>query len=225
LAVCALCGGAGASTLTYLIGRAAARSDAEPVLVCDTGGPSAGLAEYVGVHSPRSLAGVADALAAGEALDQGLFADAGGGLRVIARRPDLESHGERNAIARVLADAREVHLLTVVDCGTLARPADRWALGAATHIAWVLPATTSGLRRGRRLIDLFPPHAGREFVVARHDAAGRRTPMPELAALADERGGPLILMPHVADLAEDPSDAAVEEASVSLEAIRRLVQR
>src|SRR5258708_8512026 len=38
LAVCGLCGGAGASTLAYLVPLAAAREGSEPVLVADTRG-------------------------------------------------------------------------------------------------------------------------------------------------------------------------------------------
>ena len=42
LAVCGLCGGAGASTIAYLIALAEARSERGDVLVADTGGPTAG---------------------------------------------------------------------------------------------------------------------------------------------------------------------------------------
>jgi Flp pilus assembly CpaE family ATPase len=225
LAVCGLCGGAGTSTLAYLIARATARSDTEPVLVCDTGGPAAGLASYAGLESPRSLAAAADAIALGETLEEGLYASAGDGLRVIARGPDLDSEGDERALARLLADAREVHQLTVADCGTLARPADRRVVDVATHVAWVVPATVGGLQRGRRLIDLFPVHAGSELVVARRDGRSRRPPMSELAELADARGGPLVLVPHLPDLAEKRADLAIEEASVALEAIRGVLQR
>ena len=46
LAVCGLCGGAGASTLAYLIAALRAEQQGGPVLVCDTGGPAGGLAAY-----------------------------------------------------------------------------------------------------------------------------------------------------------------------------------
>jgi hypothetical protein len=144
---------------------------------------------------------------------------------VIARRPDLDSRGDEHAMARLLADAREAHGLTVADCGTLARPADRRVLDAATHVAWVFPATLSGLRRGRRLVDLFPGRERRELVVARRDGTGRRPPMSALTELADDRGAPLVLMPHVPDLAENRPDAALEEASVALDAIRTVLRR
>jgi Flp pilus assembly CpaE family ATPase len=225
LALCGLCGGAGASTLAYLLARAAADEEGLPVLACDTGGPGAGLATYAGRRSPRSLAGVADAIAAGEPLDGDLFAQDQRGLRLIARGPDLDAVGEPLGLARLLSDARATHALTVVDCGTLARPLDRELLGAASHIVWVLPASPSGVARGRRLLELLPPpRYGRELVVARHDPDGRAD-TAQLAALADERGGPLVLVPQLPDLAAGDVDAAVELAGVALTAILGFLRR
>jgi Flp pilus assembly CpaE family ATPase len=226
LAVCGLAGGAGASTLAFLVARGAARSDHQPVLVCDTGGPVAGLAGYAGVSSPRSLAGAADALAREEPLSEGLFAQAETGLRVIAHAPELDGEGDARWVAHLLRDAREAHLLTVVDCGTLARQVDRQALAGATHVAWVLAATRGGLRRARQTLGLLPRDPARlELVVARHDAAGRAPPTAELAALAAERGAPLVLLPHVPDLAERSAQEAADAASVTLRAIQGVLAR
>jgi Flp pilus assembly CpaE family ATPase len=226
VAVCGLCGGAGASTLAFLIAREAARSGEGPVLLCDTGGPTGGLAAYVGAESPRSFASVADALARNEPLTGGLFAQADDGLRLLARGPELDSEGDQRAAGRLLRDAREAHPLTVFDCGTLARRLDRQVFGEATHVAWVLPATSSGVRRARRLLAAVPL-AGpeRELLVARQDAAGRTPPTAELAALAGERLGPLVLMPHVADLGERPVREVAEAASVTLGAIHGVLRR
>ena len=55
LAVCGLAGGAGVTTLSYLIALAAVRQWTDPVLVADTGGPSGGLAACAGVEVERSL--------------------------------------------------------------------------------------------------------------------------------------------------------------------------
>jgi Flp pilus assembly CpaE family ATPase len=226
LAVCALCGGAGASTLAYLIGRHRARHAERPVLVCDTGGPTAGLSAYAGVESPRSLGGVADALVAGESLADGLFVEDGGGLRVLARPPQCEQQGHEGALRRVLHDAREAHALTVVDCGTLNHAADRWVLAAATHVAWVLPATDSAVLRGERVLAAIPSLAGRpELIVARPDASGHRPPTPVLKQLAAERAAPLVLMPHIPDLVEHPPEEALEAASVTLAAMEAVVRR
>src|SRR5438105_3052411 len=74
LAVCGVCGGAGASTLAYLIALAAARARRQPVLVADTGGPTGGLAALAGVEAPRSLPELADHIAAGLTPRTGLYA-------------------------------------------------------------------------------------------------------------------------------------------------------
>src|SRR5918996_4969449 len=52
LAVCGLCGGAGVSTLSYLVARFAIGLAEGHVLVCDTGGTTGGLAPYARVGSP-----------------------------------------------------------------------------------------------------------------------------------------------------------------------------
>ncbi len=53
------------------------------------------------------------------------------------------------------------HALVVVDCGTLQQAADRLVLRAASHIAWVLPATRSGVRRAEGVLAAVPDAAGR----------------------------------------------------------------
>src|SRR6266699_1020931 len=65
LAVCGVCGGAGASTLSYLLARFAVDQLDGHVLVCDSGGPTGGLAGCTGVESPRSLSESADQIAPG----------------------------------------------------------------------------------------------------------------------------------------------------------------
>ena len=129
LAVCGLCGGAGASTLAYLIALAAARAGAGPVLVADTGGPSGGLACYAGVEAPRSLAEVAEHLAAGLPTGQLVATH----RRRAARARDRPALHARVPARRARAAARpraRAHALTVIDCGTLAREADQVALAA-----------------------------------------------------------------------------------------------
>lgn len=224
LAVCGLCGGAGASTLAALVARAAAEERREPVLVCDSGGPTGGLAAYVHAESPRSLAGLANAIGAHEALADGLFADAGPGLRVLATRPQLDTAVDAYGLTRILRAAREAHALTVVDCGVPGTAADVQVLAAATHVAWVLPATAGGIRRAERVLGLFPMGA-RELLVARHEAAGRAAPVAELTELAATRDAPLVLMPHLPDLAERPTAEALDAARLSLDAIAMALRR
>jgi Flp pilus assembly CpaE family ATPase len=227
LAVCGVCGGAGATTVAYLVALAASQhSAAEPVLVCDTGGPSGGLATYARAESPRSLCGVANAVAAYEPLAEGLFADAGPGLRVLATRPQLGAEGDARGVARVLHDARGTHALTVVDCGALHGTLVLQVLDAATHVAWVLPATAAGARQGVRVLSLFGVEATRrEIVIARHQPAERNAPFKQLAALAATRNAPLVLMPAVANAGERPAEEALDEARVSVDAIEAVIGR
>jgi hypothetical protein len=226
LAVCALCGGAGASTLAYLLGRHATRSAEGPVLVCDTGGPTGGLASYARVQSPRSLPRLSEAIAAHDSLAEGLFADAATGLRLIAGAPEARAEGDEDGARRLLRDARVDHALTVVDCGTLGRALDRLALAAATHVAWILPATASGVRRATPVVEQFglDPER-REIVVARKDPCAVKPPLEVLAALAEARHAPLILMPQVPDLGERHPDEGLEEAGVTLDAIEAVLSR
>jgi MinD-like ATPase involved in chromosome partitioning or flagellar assembly len=225
VAVVGLCGGAGVSTLTYLVGLVAARASTAPILACDMGGPTAGLAAYAGVESPRSVSQIAHALGAREQTPGSLFAYAAEGLRLIAGGPQFTVPESQAGVARVLSDAAEAHGLTVVDCGTLSRPAEQLALGRATHVLWVLPATPSGAQRAARVLESVLPHLpGREVLVARHDAAARHAPMPDLEALADERRAPLVLMPHVPDLTERPVASVIEAAQVTLGAIATVIR-
>jgi hypothetical protein len=222
LAVCGLCGGAGASTLAYLLGRHLARAH-EPVLVCDAGGPTGGLAVYARVRSARSLPRLADAVAQREELTGGLFADGGDGLRVIAGEPEPIGDGDESGLARILGDARDAHRLTIADCGTLARRGERQVLAAASHVAWVVPVGAGAVRRGRRVLELVPAEPGRpELLVARQDGHEERAPLAELRALAGERGAALVLMPDVGDPVER---AGVERASLTLDAIALAVAR
>jgi Flp pilus assembly CpaE family ATPase len=220
LAVAGLCGGAGASTLAFLAARHAARDGERPVLVADTGGPTGGLAACARVAVARSLPRAAAAIAAHEPLGAGLFAEAGGGLRVMASAPEPPVDVAADAAARVLADARGAHRLTVVDCGVPHGPLESQVLEAATHVAWVLPATLGGARRARRTLELFPPHPDRrELVIARHDAAGATAPLTLLKELAAGRRAPLLLVPHLPDLAEQTPDTALELAGEALDAL------
>jgi len=226
LAVCALCGGAGASTLSYLVGAWVAASSEAPVLVCDAGEPTAGLSVYAGIESLRSLDEIAAELNAGTLVSDGLFASPRLGLRLIAAAPRLETHTDSAAAERLIRDAREEHSLTVIDCGRLATQVGRLALQQASHVVWVLPATISGVVRARRVLALHEPDSSlREIVVARADPGARQAPMAELTSLADGRHGPLVLMPHVPDLGEHSCDEGLAAAQITLEAISSLLRR
>jgi len=216
LAVCGLCGGAGASTLAYLVALAEARWRSAAVLVGDTGGPGGGISCYAGVQAPRSLVEVADHVAAGLPVGR-LFTNIAG-LRVLATGPRFTPACARDGIGLILAYAREHYALSVIDCGTLAREADQVTLASASHIAWVLPASTSGIRRARPVLEAINPYLqGRELTVARHD--GRKAPLRELKRLAERRHTPLVLLPSIPDLTTADLNQALETAQVPLQAI------
>ncbi|MGH2903319.1 MAG: hypothetical protein ACRDK7_07025 [Solirubrobacteraceae bacterium] len=218
-----LCGGAGVSTLACLTAATAAAQSQAPVLVCDTGGPTAALALYTGVKSVRTLADAAARLAISEPLGGGLFAVGEHELRVIAGDPQFTVDGEKQAVQRVLADARRAHALTVVDGGTLARASDQAAIAIATHVAWMLPASEGAVARARRVLSRLAPLPGPELIVAR--AHAQRAPMRALRALAEQRGAPLVLMPRVRDLTGTPPLEVACEAALTLQAIGGLLRR
>ncbi len=94
LAVCGLCGGAGTSTLAYLVALASVREGPGLVLVGDTGGPSGGLSQYARVEAPRSLTEAAELVAHGLPTGQ-LVARTSEGLRVLATGPRFALECER----------------------------------------------------------------------------------------------------------------------------------
>ncbi len=219
LAVCGLTGGAGVTTLAYLVALAAAEQDDGPVLVADTGGPTGGLAALAGVETPHSLPELTVQLAAGRPLGGGVYATGRAGVRVLASGPEFCPTRADEQLARLLIYAREAHRLTVVDCGTLARAPDRLALAAATHIAWVLPATADGVSRARRVLDAAPATAATQLVIGRRDPRQSKAPLRELRRIAAERPAPLVLVPHLPGLEPGRLDGARRAAQVPVQAI------
>jgi len=223
--VCGLCGGAGASTLAYLVALAEASGGCRSVLLCDTGGPSGGVAWYAGVESPRSLVEAAEHVAAGLPTGQ-LVAIARDGLRVLAPGPRFTPECARAGVELLLDHARARYELTVIDCGTLAREADHVALERASHVAWVLPATVGGIRRARRVLEAINPYLlGAELIVARHDDRARNAPLSELRRVAERRRATLVLLPTLPDLATSDVTEALGIAQVSLQAIQGALAR
>jgi MinD-like ATPase involved in chromosome partitioning or flagellar assembly len=225
LAVCGLCGGAGTSTLAYLIALFTARRHADPVLVCDTGGPDGGLADHAGVAAPRSLVEVAEHVTTG--LPPGrVYVTGADGVRVLATGPRFTPDCAADGVKLVLDDARGAHALTVVDCGTLTRAAEQIALAAASHIAWVLPATPRGVRRGERVLGAVNPYLlGGEIIMARRDEREPKAALDELKRLARDRDATLVLVPHLPEISDAGNDAALDAAQVSLQAIHGVLAR
>jgi len=226
LAICSLCGGAGASTLTHLVAASAARLSNAPVLACDAGAVTPGLEIYAAAACDHSLAELADCVAVGERPPRAPVVIVDHGLRVLAAGPRPGLDGDPRGLQRVLSDARDAHGLCVLDCGTLARPAQRAAAKASTHLAWLVPATLSGIARARAALRVHSAGlTAHELVVARSDPAGRRPPMRELTQVADERAAPLVLFPHIPDLSEAPFEERIETAQLALEALGTLLSR
>jgi MinD-like ATPase involved in chromosome partitioning or flagellar assembly len=225
LAVCGLAGAAGVTTLSYLIALAAVRQCTDPVLVADTGGPSGGLAACAGVEVERSLGELAQQLASGAPLGGGIYATGRDGLRVLATGPEFDSHPADDQVKLLLAHAREAHGLTVIDCGTLTRPAEQTAAAAATHLAWVLTASAHGVRRGLRVLDAVPPMAGKELIVARNDVRQASAPLRQLRRIAAERRALLVLVPHLPGLDAGRLDACADAAQIPVQAILGALRR
>ena len=225
LSVCGLAGGVGVTTLAYLIARAAARQLPDPVLVADTGGPSGGLAACAGVEVPRSLGELAEQLADGVPLGAGIYGTGRDGLRVLAAGPEFSSRCHDNALRELVADAREAHGLTVIDCGTLACEADQIVAADATHVAWMLNATASGVERGRRVLEAAPRTAAKELIVARNDVRQTRAPLRQLRRLAAERQALLVLVPHLTRLESGGIETCADEAQVPVQAILGALRR
>ena len=114
----------------------------------------------------------------------------------------------------------------MIDCGTLARDADQIVAAAATHVAWVLPATAHG-------VEPRPPRApggaangARELIVARNDvrqsqgAAAATEAARRRAARAARAAAP----PHPAWRAAG-SKHALDDAQVPVQAILGALRR
>jgi hypothetical protein len=84
---------------------------------------------------------------------------------------------------------------------------------------WICLATEHGLRRAAVSPGAVAAGDVVQAVVARHDPSGRRASTRALAQLADARHAPLVLMPHVSDLGEDPPGRALEVCGVTLQAL------
>ncbi|MDO8208985.1 hypothetical protein [Conexibacter sp. CPCC 206217] len=198
------------------------------MLAVDANPGSGGLAFHVGCRSKYSLADLARVVERDEQLQEAPFAIAGERLRVLAAepRPDATRAVDGELVERVLDDARRAHALTVVDCGTPASEFVRVVLRVADRVLWVVPGTVSAIARGRALLrvhDESPPSG--EGIVARHDGTGQPAPLHALAEMAESRGAPLVLVPHIADVDDLPLLDRVEQAAVPLAAIGRVIRR
>ena len=181
------------------------------VLVCDTGGPTGGLAAPAGVESRARCARPPRSVARGVPLADALYAvdphagDRGRELRVIATGPRLAAAGDPTALRRRCSRGPAPatrHALVVVDCGTLQRAPDRLALRAASHVAWVAARDRRGGRAAPSACSTPLPAllGARELIVARRaDATTAGSATRARARSPSARRAPLVLLPHLAD--------------------------
>jgi len=229
VAVVALCGGAGASTLTYLLCCAAIAKGERPVLCVDATG-RAGIAAHAGVRGGLSFAHAGIELQAGRTPEPArLFATANNGVRVLCQTPSLtQPLLAVDGADRLLADARAAHALTVIDCGTLNSEHERLALASADHVLLVIPASRPGIERAVPLAaqarELCPAGAS-VTLIARPEQTDRQVPVSELAPIAGAIGATIVLCPHLGDLRERPLEHALKRAQVTTQALLAVLAR
>jgi hypothetical protein len=226
VAVCGLVGGAGASTLAYLLARRAARHSSAPILLAELE-QWAALAALAGTAAPLGLRELAAAVER-EREPARPFAELPGGLRLVASgRPAVDSGAPTAGLGRLLADARAAHGLVVIDAGQLAAPDTGTLLGAASHVLFALPASVPALRRAELLAagGIFG-RAATTFaaLVAIATRPGRPPQIKPLRRLAERHVDRLLLVPHLPELAagqHDQADARLEDSFAALATLLR----
>lgn len=225
VAVCGLVGGAGTSTLAYLLARQAARHSTVPVLLAELGEQGA-LAAMAGSGGAYGLAGLATAVQQQQTI-AAPFTELSGGLRLVARaRPALEAPVSTAGLGRVLGDAHDAHGLVVVDAGLATAPAAAALLEEASHVLFTLPATVAALERAELLArtGIFNLVAGQATLVAVATRPGRGASVKRLRRLAASHTERLLLVPHIRELADgEPAraDARLQDTFLALATLLR----
>jgi hypothetical protein len=227
VAVCGLVGGAGASTLAYLLARRAARHSSAPVLLAELQERGA-LAALTGAAAPLALRELAHAVEQQHQPERP-FAQLAGGLRLVASdRPRPGEPVAPAALARLLADARDAHGLVVIDAGPPGGPDYDILIDAATHSLFVLPATAAALRQ----VALLAPGSAFDgaaatrsalLAVATHPA--RSAQMKQLRRLAEPHFDRLLLVPNVPALAAGRHQQAEPSLEGTFAALATLLRR
>ena len=203
VAVSGLAGGAGTSTLAYLLARRAARHSTVPILLAELD-PSGGLVALAGAAAPLGLCELARAVDE-ERPPERPFTEAAG-LRLVAST-EAGDPGPLplGALERLLADARAAHGLVVVDAGQPTAGEAEQLLTMADHVLACVPATAAGVRRAEMqlaggVLRRAGTAASRALVcaVTQPDA---RVQVRQLRRLADGHVDRLLLVPHLPQLA------------------------
>jgi hypothetical protein len=217
VAVSGLAGGAGASTLAYLLARRAARHSTVPVLLTELD-PGGGLVALAGAAAPLGLCELARAVDEDRPPERP-FTEAAG-LRMVA----AAEAGDRGPLAvgaleRLLDDARAAHGLVVVDAGQPAAGEAEQLLTMADHLLLCVPATAAGVRRAEMqlaggVLRRAGAGASRALVCAatQRDA---RVQIRRLRGLADGHVDRLLLVPHLPQLARGELDQPAFEPTLT----------
>lgn len=225
--LCGLVGGAGTSTLAYLLARRAARHSSVPVLLGELYDHGA-LAALTGGGGHYGLAGLAAAIAQERPI-QAPFTELPGGLRLVARsQPTFQEPEETVELERVTAHARAAHGLVVIDAGAVSASASRRLLCEANHVLYVLPATPPALRRAELLADsgaLTSLPAARTAMVAADPGRGRSATVRQLRQLAERHAERLMLVPYVGALTSGDLLRGEAELEDTFSALATLLRR
>src|SRR5215207_4594603 len=205
VAVCGLAGGAGTSTLAYLLARRAARHSTVPVLLAelDAGGGLVALARAVDEERPPERP----------------FTEAAGLRLVAATETGAPDPFPTGGLARLLDDARAAHGLVVVDAGQPRAGEAERLLAMADHLLLCVPATAAGVRRAElQLASGLLRRAGssgNRALVCAATQQGARAKVRQLRRLADGRVDRLLLVPHLPQLAGGELDQPAFEPTLT----------
>ena len=217
VAVCGLAGGAGTSTLAYLLARRAARHSTVPVLLAEleAGG---GLVALAGAASSLGLCELARAVDE-ERPPETPFTEAAGLRLVAATETGAPDPFPTGALARLLDDARAAHGLVVVDGGQPRGGEAERLLAMADHLLLCVPATAAGVRRAELQLASGllrrAGSAGNRALVCAATQQGARAKVRQLRRLADGRVDRLLLVPHLPQLAGGELDQPAFEPTLA----------
>ena len=217
VAVCGLAGGAGTSTLAYLLARRAARHSTAPVLLAEFN-PGGGLVALAGAASSLGLCELARAVDE-ERPPERPFTEAAGLRLVAATQPGAPDPLPVGALERLLDDARAAHGLVVVDAGRPTAGEAEQLLAMADHLLLCVPATDTGVRRAELQLASGllrrAGSAGNRALVCAATQQGARAKVRQLRRLADGRVDRLLLVPHLPQLACGEVDQPAFEPTLS----------
>jgi MinD-like ATPase involved in chromosome partitioning or flagellar assembly len=227
VAVCGLTGGAGTSTVAYLLARESAGLRSGPVLLAELDAASGGLAELAGVSSPMSLGELA-AGAGRHGRPAGLpFATLAGGVRLLARSPRRPIDVEPVDVCNIVCEAGGLHALTIVDCGTFQTSGCGAVLEVASHIVWVAPSRPAVVDRVQAVLigdDGIPAGGADELLaIVSGSKDASEPPARALREAAAARCRRLVFLPFDDALAAGHIEGIRPETSGAALAIARFV--